>query len=377
MSGIAIFIICIQVLYVPALNLISRRLRIFNNGSQENIRNVNYPIVTVIIPVYNEELVIERRLNNIFDSDYPEDKLEVIVVDSGSSDHTSEIVETKFSNRLRLIKEDQRRGKAHAINLALKVCRGNIVILTDGPTLYEKSTISSLVTCFNDSLIGGVTAMYNIQNKKENRITLMEDLLWIYKNKIRIAESKVSSTSWLSGEACAFRKGLVECVEENSLADDSNVALQIISKGYRVIANADSFFMERSPTKFREYFVVKVRKALGGQQEVLRFRRLLFNRTYGLFGQIIFPHRLLVEIINPILCILSIALIVLSILEIMDTFGLVITVAIIALSVSVILVFRDITLTYAYVQIILVVALHLLLFRRVNVNWYQSKTTRY
>lgn len=219
--------------------------------------------------------------------------------------------------------------------------------------------------------------MYRIQNKKENRITLMEDLLWIYKNKIRIAESKVSSTSWLSGEACAFRKGLVECVEENSLADDSNVALQIISKGYRVIANEDSFFMERSPTKFNEYFVVKVRKALGGQQEVLRFRRLLFNRTYGFFGQIIFPHRLLVEIINPILCILSIAFIVLSILELIDMLGLVITVTLVALSVSVILLFRDVTLTYAYVQIVLLVALHLLLFRRLNVNWYQSKTTRY
>ena len=181
----------------------------------------------------------------------------------------------------------------------------------------------------------------------------------------------------MSGEACAFRKGLVERVEENSLADDSNIALQIISKGYRVIANEDSFFMEKSPTKFREYFVVKVRKALGGQQEVLRFRRLLFNRTYGLFGQIIFPHRLLIEIINPVLCILSIALIVLSIAELIDMLGLVITLIIIALSISVILVFRDVTLTYAYVQIVLVVALHLLLFRRGNVNWYQSKTTRY
>ena len=363
-------------LYVPILNSISRK-HIFKNGAQKKVHNAIYPSVTVIIPVHNEELVIERRLNNIFEGDYPQDKLEVIVVDSGSNDNTSEIITAKFSNKLKLIQEEQRRGKAHAINLALQVCHGNIVIITDGPTLYHKSTISSLVTCFNDPQVGGATAMYRIQNKKENRITLMEDLLWTYKDKIRIAESKVSSTSWLSGEACAFRKELVECVEENSLADDSNVALQIISKGYRVIANEDSFFMEKSPTKFNEYFVVKVRKALGGQQEILRFRRLLFNRTYGLFGQLIFPHRLLVELINPILCMLSIAFIVLSIFELFDMLGLVITATLVAVSVSVILLFRDVTLTYVYVQIILVVAFHQLLFRRLDVKWYQSKTTRY
>src|SRR4030095_9777088 len=115
------------------------------------------PIVSVIIPVYNEELVIERRINNIFESKYPVDKLEVLLVDSGSTDKSRSIIQEKFPNRVILISEEQRRGKAHAINLALKICKGDIQIITDGPTLFGKHTILELVNSLKNSSVGGAS----------------------------------------------------------------------------------------------------------------------------------------------------------------------------------------------------------------------------
>lgn len=372
------FIISIHIFYPVVLRIISNKSQKLRKVSQTFTNNQNCPKVTIIVPVYNEELVIERRLNNIFEADYPHDKLEIVIVDSGSDDNTTNIINTKFYNKVTIIKEDKRRGKAHAINLGIKASRGKILILTDGPTLYEKTTISSLVTSFQDPLIGGVTGLYRIQNKNENRITSIEDLQWSYKNKIRIMESKISSTSWLSGEACAFRKELLGHVDEDTLADDSNIALQLISKGYRAIANEGSIFMEKSPTGLGEYFRVKVRKALGGQQEIMRFKYLLFNRKFGLFGFLIFPYRFYVEIVNPILSIIAAGLIVLSILELTYIVGaavLIMTIFIFGISST--LLIREKISIYIYLQIVLVVALPLLLFRRLNVNWYQSKTTRY
>jgi len=81
------------------------------------------------VPTYNEEKVIEKRIKNLFDLNYPKDKYEIIVVDSGSTDNTAEIVEemikehAKDKPNLKLIKEKERRGKASAINFGKETCK--------------------------------------------------------------------------------------------------------------------------------------------------------------------------------------------------------------------------------------------------------------
>jgi len=81
-------------------------------NSTFKIEDPNQPFISIIIPVYNEELVIERRLNNIFESTYPKDSIEVFVVDDGSTDKTSAIVQEKYPNEVILLREPRRRGKA-------------------------------------------------------------------------------------------------------------------------------------------------------------------------------------------------------------------------------------------------------------------------
>ena len=86
------------------------------------------PFVSVIVPTYNEERVIEKRIKNLFELDYPENKYEIIVVDSGSTDNTAQIVEDiirqNTKTTLKLIKENERKGKASAINLGKKHAKG-------------------------------------------------------------------------------------------------------------------------------------------------------------------------------------------------------------------------------------------------------------
>jgi hypothetical protein len=114
-----------------------------------------------------------------------------------------------------------------------------------------------------------------------------------------VLEGALCSTSWLSGEACAFRNKTIYEVHEDTLADDSNddsnIALQLISKNYRVVVNKNAQFIEKSPSQARDYFKIKTCRALGGLLETLRFRSLLLNRRYGCFGLIIFPYRFFVS----------------------------------------------------------------------------------
>jgi cellulose synthase/poly-beta-1,6-N-acetylglucosamine synthase-like glycosyltransferase len=335
------------------------------------------PFVSVVIPVFNEELVIERRIKNIYQCTYPKNKLEVLVIDSGSKDKTCSIIEEKFPNRVILMREEQRKGKASAINLALEKCKGEIVIITDGPTLYDKDTILQLVESLRNSSVGGATALYNIPNATENQTTASEYTYWSYKDKLRILESRTYSTSWLSGEACAFKKGILTKLDEDTLADDSNIALHLISKGYRVVVNEHCYFTEKSPSEVYDYLRIKGRRALGGLIETLRFRFLLFRPEYGHFGLVIFPYRFFAQFISPIASYIAMVLSIPATFEIGMYFGIYAQLFLGITLLTLGLIFKNKILAYIYLQLITLRAMFLLLTRRADVNWYQSRTTRF
>ena len=380
--AILVFIVFgIQMIYPLVLKRLSPKTDSFASYDQNLKYDIDklgqkLPFVSVIIPVHNEELVIERRINNIFESSFPKNKLELIVVDSGSMDKTRSIIEEKFPETVTLLTEEQRTGKAHAINLALGICKGDIVVITDGPTLYQKDTILQLVFSLRNPYVGGVSALYNVPNADENQVTAAEQEFWSYKDKIRKLESRVYSTSWLSGEACAFKKEIVTRLDEDTLADDSNVALQIISKGYRVVVNENSNFIEKSPSEFYDYIKIKSRRVLGGLIETLRFKFFLFNRKYGRFGLIIFPYRFFTQFITPIALYFAAILSVPAAIEISINFGsyLVLLIGMCVLIVG--LLFRNTLIAYLYLQITTTLALLMLLTNKRDVRWAQSGATR-
>src|SRR5687768_4212256 len=127
--SILFIVLAIHLFYPLLLKRISRKqssLLLHNNDSKMYSRS-DLPMVSILIPAYNEELFIERRINNIFETTYPKNKLEVVIIDSGSRDKTRSKIDSNFQNTVTLITENERKGKAHAINLGLDICKGDIV----------------------------------------------------------------------------------------------------------------------------------------------------------------------------------------------------------------------------------------------------------
>ena len=278
------------VLYPLTLAVLSRRF-----GKRVQTQVGYEPPVTIVIPTHNEATLIRRRLEDVTRYDYDLDKIEVIVVDSGSSDGTVDVVEAARRDgllpNLVVIREEARRGKAAADNLALARASGDIMIITDAPTLFDRQAVRRLVANFADPSVGAVTGDFRVPNQS-TASQREEGLFWALRNRLRRLEADLDSTPFLSGEMCCFRRSLLDGVDEDSMADDMNISLRLRRAGYRTVVDPVASFSEPRSASFQELNASKSRRAVGGIQELVRFRSMMFKREYGWFGMLILPSDL-------------------------------------------------------------------------------------
>jgi len=269
------------------------------------------PKVTIILPTYNEEKIIKERLENIYNQTYPKELMEVIIVDS-SNDKTPEIVESwnKSHNgvTLSLVRESERKGKAFALNEALKYANSNIVISADADAFWPENALCETVKWFSDLTVGAVSCL-----KKPTDIGLLgtEEGYRNYYNILRLAESKAYSTPIFHGELAAFRKELLLKVNgfpTDIGSDDSHTATEIASIGYRSIT-PEIWVNEKVPKE--DYASWKIRRAQHLIQHFIKATKLrIKNKT---FKKILVTETYL-HIINPWILLTATILLIVGVL---------------------------------------------------------------
>jgi len=270
------------------------------------------PKVTIIVPTYNEAKLVERKLENMYEQDYPRGRIEVIVVDSVSTDGTPELVK-KWAKRhpdlnLRLVIESVRKGKAYALNHALKYATGEMVVITDVVSLWpDRKTLVRALSWFADPRVGAVSC---VKRPVGLSVGDVEKGYRRYYNVLRVAESKVFATPIFHGELAAFRKDLLMRIggfPTDVGADDSHTATRIALMGFRAIVPED-LFDEFVPG--RGYFWWRVRRAQHLIQHFIKCLREL-KRAPGDFGKVLIAEAYL-HVINPYLLLVSVVLLVVS-----------------------------------------------------------------
>lgn len=267
------------------------------------------PSASVILPTYNEEDTILHKLKNLMKQDYP--NMEIIAIDGASEDRTVSLVE-KFVRdndlRMKLIKEKQRKGKALAINEALRHSSGEIVVITDADALWEKDALSKALSNFADPRIGAVTGRQILLNPTQNLATKAEKTYRHFYQILRLGESALDSTPIFHGELSCFRRNLIKAVSADSMADDSELAVKVRKKGLRAIYDADAVFYEYAPPSLKSRFVQKIRRGQGLVQLFVKERKICLDPKYGNFGTLIFPSEFFMHVISPILVIMLLVL---------------------------------------------------------------------
>lgn len=251
------------------------------------------PNISVIIPAYNEEKYIERKIENILEC-YPKSKMEIFVVDSGSTDNTMNVAK-KMPVKLLY----SQRGKVNALNKGMENASNNIIVMTDADTLLDKDAVQNAISCLHGKIaaVGGRT----ILNKKS--LFYMKSKL-AYSDKdweLRYKEGLLDTTVSLDGKLIAFRKDLFHRFPSKTYQDDYELTFSLRKLGYRSVIDNDARVYEEVPASFMEE-IKQIRNRMR-ISIIMNFRKInfLFNPRYSYFGMLIFPFRRFFPLIFPIL----------------------------------------------------------------------------
>ncbi|NLA25121.1 MAG: glycosyltransferase [Bacteroidales bacterium] len=280
-------------------------------GNQTKYENDDEPIVSIVMSAYNEEAVIEDKINSIFKSNYPKEKIEVIIGSDCSSDNTNEIMTrlAEADSRIYFKAFDKRQGKANIINQLVNKAKGEILILSDANVMFDENTIAELIKPFSDQSIGVVDTNMINTNLKQDGISIQEKSYISREVIIKNREGCLwGSMMGPFGGCYAIRKKLYKPVPSNLLVDDFYICMMAIKQGFKAINNLEAKVYEDVSNDLGIEFRRKIRIATGNFQNLKIFSSLLVSKSRGVAFSFI-SHKVL-RWIGPIFLILAMAVLI-------------------------------------------------------------------
>jgi cellulose synthase/poly-beta-1,6-N-acetylglucosamine synthase-like glycosyltransferase len=253
------------------------------------------PFVSIIMAVHNEEEVISEKIQSIYNTVYPEDRIELLVGSDGSSDRTNDILE-EFSDghgSFLFTAFQERRGKPAVINELKERARGSILIMTDAQVIFTRDTIFELVKHYKNEQIGLVGA--NIMNKRIDMsgISYQEWSFMSREIRLKYHEGKVWGTMIGAYGACySIREDYFTSVPEGYSVDDFYITMKVLERKKKCILEMKAIGFENVPNRLSEEFRRKIRIATGNFQNLKTFYKLLWPPYKGVAFSF-FSHKVL------------------------------------------------------------------------------------
>jgi cellulose synthase/poly-beta-1,6-N-acetylglucosamine synthase-like glycosyltransferase/peptidoglycan/xylan/chitin deacetylase (PgdA/CDA1 family)/spore germination protein YaaH len=279
-------------------------LAVLPGGRQPPIPDGTFrPKVTVIIPAFNEERVIESSVRRILDSTYP--YLNVIVADDGSKDRTSAIVTATYGDNPRVkLLTLVNGGKAKALNRALEDATGEIIVALDADTQFEPQTVLQLVRWFIDEQIGAVAGNAKVGNRF-NLVTRWQAVEYVTAQNIeRKALTRFDAIMVVPGAVGAWRRAALDDVggyPEVTLAEDQDLTIAIQRKKWKIAYDEQAVAWTEAPESFRSLAKQRFRWSFGTLQCLWKHRRILRTGKPGGLAYIGVPQAWLFQIVFAVI----------------------------------------------------------------------------
>ena len=288
------------------------------------------PVVSIIVPAYNEEINAVRTIESLLKQDYP--KLQVVVIDDGSKDSTFLKVTDAFKNNANVkVYTKPNGGKASALNVGIEKATGDFVVCIDADTQLKFDAISQLMKKFDlanevkssssdkvaPGTVGAVAGNVKVGNEV-NMITRWQSIEYITsQNFDRRAFDLLNCITVVPGAIGAFRRDAIIKAggfTTDTLAEDCDLTMRMHRMGYMVRNCNDAISYTEAPETMSQFMKQRFRWSFGVMQCFWKHRDALFNRKYKNFGMVAMPNILIFQMILPFLAPLADLILVLSLI---------------------------------------------------------------
>lgn len=263
---------------------------------EENVASLHgYPMVTILIPAYNERKRIIPTIQSAASLNYPKERIEIIVIDDGSKDGTYDVVSSlsrlKSNYSIKLLKKEN-GGKGSALNLGLKHAHGEFAAIMDADSFIEKDALMKMLPHFEDEDVGIVLPVMKVRSPASmiQRIQAVEYLVNIFYKKIM---ARLNCVHVAPGPFSVFRVSHLKEIggfsETRNLAEDMEVTIRMQKANYTILQLNGVTVETIAPNSLKDLVKQRNRWYKGTVQNIVIHRDTMFNRKYGDFGMMQMP----------------------------------------------------------------------------------------
>jgi cellulose synthase/poly-beta-1,6-N-acetylglucosamine synthase-like glycosyltransferase len=301
-------------------SMVNVPLTVYHKRMEETRRALlSTPLVTIIVPAFNEEKSLRRALDSVVEADYP--NKEIIVIDDGSTDNTYAIARN-FRDRLPqdryLVISRPNGGKSTAINYAIRYAKGDYIIAIDADSVMGRDSIKEIMKYFQEPDVVAVGGNIKVKNRN-SLLTYCQALEYLVGiNLFKRAYDVFGVVMVVPGPLGGFRKKvLLERGEydKNTLAEDFDTTIKVLKTGRAVQASTYAMSFTEAPESIDGLYKQRLRWNRGNLQTLLKHRDIVMNSRFGMLQKYGYPLIFLTMIALPFLSMIVASFIVLALLN--------------------------------------------------------------
>jgi len=254
--------------------------------------NPNKFKVSMVIAAHNEEKVIEEKIRNTFDLEFPRKNMEILIGSDASTDRTNAIV-AKYAPQVKLFGFSQRGGKASVLNQLVPRASGDILVFCDANTMLLPNALQKLLTHFEEPSVGCVCGRLILHDAGNSALGVGESIYWNLESEIKKLEGKLGIVIGANGGIYAIRRELFERIPvDKTVMDDFFVTTRVLKAGKEAIYEPQAIGSEETSLETYGEFHRKVRISQANFNLLPKYIPLL-NPMRGLVAYGFFSHKLL------------------------------------------------------------------------------------
>lgn len=268
----------------------------------QSVSDEELPICTIIVPAYNEGKLVWETLKSIANSDYPQEKLQLLAIDDGSKDDTwywIQQAKNELGDRLTIFKQPENKGKRHALYKGFNIGTGDVFVTIDSDSIVKKDTLRNLVSPFvTQENCGAVAGNVRVLNNQKAMLPKMLNVSFVMSFEfVRSAESMLGSVLCTPGALAAYkREAVFNCLEEwinqtfmgqpSDIGEDRAMTNMILKQGYEVLFQRNAHVLTNVPEQYKGLYKMFIRWGRSNVRENIMMAKYVFTnfRTDSKFG---------------------------------------------------------------------------------------------